>query len=123
MKKTIIKNEINEVVNACSRKNALEFANLFTSSAIIILANGDSINGKENIYRVTKQYFSQLKFVSINIKDICIKGEEIIIEWQWQHTDIVKNEPKLNHNLINFKILYLNFKNNLELTQEFLSLK
>lgn len=103
MKETIIKNVVNQVIKACASKNALEFANLFTSSGIILLANGDSIQGKKNIFLVTQEYFSHLKMININIKNILIEAEETLIEWQWQHIDIVKNETKLNHNLINLK--------------------
>ncbi len=100
---------IQQVIQACVEKNASMFASLFNEDAQIQLDNQNQIL-KADMERITTDYFSNLKFIEINVIGIAINEEDNIafVEWIWSDYNLNKNKNSSHQNAI-----ALEFKDNL----------
>ena len=100
---------IEKIIKSCERKNAATFASCFSKDGEIQLNSEIKIT-KDNIETVTSNYFTDLKYIKIDILGIAINEENNLafIEWIWSDYNLKKQRENSHQNVI-----ALQFQNNL----------
>lgn len=107
MTKEKINNIIQKAITSCVNKSAKDFASLFTNDAQIILKKDSPIN-KNQLEKITTDYFANLEYIKIEIHSILIEENKAFVEWTWQDYDTLTGQKNCHDNVIS-----INFKNNL----------
>ncbi|MBP0016694.1 MAG: nuclear transport factor 2 family protein [Cyanobacteria bacterium SBLK] len=82
LRKAIVK-----AVETCQQRDAIQFAALFTLDAKLVLAGGQKIQGRDEIARVTADYFRSIEEIRIEIEEMNVNGDRAVIRWIWQARD------------------------------------
>ncbi len=95
---------ITKAVDACIRKDAVDFAILFADDGKIIL-NKDKQIIKNQIEKITADYFSNLASIKIDIHSTMIEGDRAFVEWSWEDFNILKQQKNCHDNVIALKFV------------------
>ena len=94
-----IKSLIQQAADACQKRDAEAFANLFTQDGELIISQ-QSILGKTAIAQITADYLLTCEDIHITIEKITIEGEIALVKWYWEDTKTVTGKRKGNRNTI-----------------------
>ncbi|GBF81901.1 SgcJ/EcaC family oxidoreductase [Aphanothece sacrum] len=90
---------IQQAIKACIDKNAVTFASLFAENGEIILNNNRKIL-KPEIAKVTADYFANLAYINIEIKNISVAENKALIDWTWQDYNTLTGKQNCQDNVI-----------------------
>ncbi len=94
-----IKSVIQQAADACQKRDAEAFANLFTQNGELIISQ-QSILGKTAIAQITADYFLTCEDINITIEKTTIEGESAFVKWYWEDTKTVTGKRQGNRNTI-----------------------
>jgi len=90
---------IEKAIQACIDRDASLFASFFADGGEIVLKKDYRISQPE-IAQISQNYFANLAYIQIDIKNIISEGNHLCVEWSWEDFNPLTGQKNCHDNVI-----------------------